>query len=160
MTPQQLTVKMAISAWETQVSRAEKIFHQLSDEQLWQEVSPGRNRGIYLLGHLIAVNDGLFKLFGLGERMYPELDAPFVAAPDKTNIEFPSTASLRQYWTALHEQLAEKFQHLTAEEWFQRHHSMTDEDFIKEPHRNKLSVLLNRTSHIAYHLGQVALIEK
>jgi hypothetical protein len=27
----------------------------------------------------------------------------------------------------------------------------------KEPTRNKLSVLLNRTSHVAYHLGQLIL---
>jgi hypothetical protein len=34
---------------------------------------------------------------------------------------------------------------------------MTDEDFAKNPARNKLSVLLNRTSHVAYHLGQMLL---
>jgi len=151
---------MALIAWDTQVSRAEKVFHGFTDEQLWQEVSPGRNRGVYLLGHLVAVNDGMFKLFGIGERLHPEYDIPFLSSPDKSNHDFPSTTVLRQAWTEVHTKLAESFQQLSPEEWFQRHQSMTDEDFAKEPHRNKLSVLLNRTSHIAYHMGQVALIKK
>ena len=33
------------------------------------------------------------------------------------------------------------------------------EDFIKEPHRNKLNVLLTRTTHLAYHAGQLALLK-
>ncbi|MDB5273935.1 MAG: DinB family protein [Chitinophagaceae bacterium] len=150
---------MALLSWETQISRADKTFQKLSDEQLWQEVSPGRNRGVYLLGHLVAVNDGMFTLFGLGERLHPELDEAFLKNADKAGFDFPSTADLRQYWLDVHSKLNEKFQALSAEEWFQRHNAMTDEDLAKEPSRNKLSVLLNRTAHVAYHLGQVALIK-
>ncbi len=156
----QLFVKMALIAWEGQVKRAGTLFNTLTDEQLLLEVTPGGNRGIYLLGHLVAVNDALLPLLGLGERLHPELENAFITNPDKSGIIMPSIAELRQYWSEVHARLADRFQSMTPEQWFQRHNSMTDEDLQKEPHRNKLSVLLSRTSHIAYHLGQEVLVKK
>ena len=35
------------------------------------------------------------------------------------------------------------------EAWFARHESMTDADFEKDPTRNKLAVLVNRTNHLS-----------
>ena len=43
--------------------------------------------------------------------------------------------------------------------WLSRHTSVSVEDFAKEPHRNRLSVLLSRNSHLASHLGQIALTQ-
>ena len=34
-----------------------------------------------------------------------------------------------------------------------------EEDFIKEPHRNKLNIILTRTTHLSYHTGQLALLK-
>jgi hypothetical protein len=160
MESQQLFVKMALLAWEVQVKRAGNLFDTLTDEQLLQEVAPAGNRGIYLLGHLIAVDDAMLPLLGLGERLHPELDEAFITQPDKSGIKMPAIKDLRPYWAEVHNRLAESFRAQSPEQWFQRHNAMTDEDFQKEPHRNKLSVLLSRTSHIAYHLGQQILIKK
>jgi len=33
------------------------------------------------------------------------------------------------------------------------------EDFAKEPHRNKLNIIISRTSHLQYHTGQIALLK-
>jgi hypothetical protein len=44
------------------------------------------------------------------------------------------------------------------EEWLTKHNSVSAEDFAKEPHRNKLSVLISRAMHQAYHGGQIALL--
>ena len=38
-------------------------------------------------------------------------------------------------------------------------HGLSAEDFAKEPHRNKISVLLSRNSHLAFHHGQMVLAE-
>lgn len=156
----QLFVTMALQAWELQVKRAGNVFETMTDEQLLEEVAPGKNRGIYLLGHLVAVHDRLFTLLGLGERLYPGLDEAFITNPDKSGFTMPAIKALRQAWAVVHSSLTTQFAGLPAEQWFQRHQSMTDEDFIKDPARNKLSVLFSRTSHIAYHLGQVVLIKK
>jgi hypothetical protein len=52
-------VDSALRAWKSNVERADRLFGGLSPELLEQEVAPGKNRLIYLWGHLAAVNDGL-----------------------------------------------------------------------------------------------------
>jgi len=151
---------MALQAWETNSKRATTIFNGFSDEDLFLEIAPGKNRVIYLLGHLTAINDRMLPLLGLGERMYPQLDEPFLSSPDKTVAALPSAKELREYWTKSNEILSGHFNRLSAGEWFQKHTQMTDEDYAKEPHRNKLSVLMNRTNHLSFHLGQLVLIKK
>lgn len=69
MTHEQLTVSVAIASWKNTVERADKVFSALPEEQFLQEVAPGRNRVIYLLGHLTTVHDGLHTILGLGERL-------------------------------------------------------------------------------------------
>ena len=48
----------------------------------------------------------------------------------------------------------------TAADWAQKHRAMSDADFATNPRRNRLAVLLSRTGHVAYHLGQCALAPK
>jgi hypothetical protein len=156
---QEVFVKMALNAWDIYIKRADKLFNSLTDQELLLEVSHGKNRGIYLLGHLTAVNDGMISIFGLGDRLYKQLDAAFIDKPDKSGLDMPAIAELRSYWTNLNNVLDNYFSEMKPAEWFQRHNLMTDEDLIKEPHRNKLSVLMNRTNHLAWHYGQLLLIK-
>ncbi|MFI5154364.1 MAG: DinB family protein [Chitinophagales bacterium] len=157
---QAIFIKMAMQAWELNIQRAERVFESLSEEDLMKEVSPGKNRGIYLLGHLIAINDTMISIFGLGERRFKILDEVFVSHPDKSGLPMPTIAELRQNWKDLHDLLKNYFGQMEPAIWFQKHTLMTDEDLIKEPQRNKLSVLINRTNHVAYHYAQVALLKK
>jgi hypothetical protein len=48
---------------------------------------------------------------------------------------------------------------LQADEWFQKHTAVSDEDFVKEPHRNRLTAVMGRSGHLAYHVGQLALLK-
>ena len=155
-----LFVKMVLTAWQLQNTRAMEIVEALSDEQLQQETAPGRNTGVYLLGHLAATNDTLFKLLGLGERLHPELDEIFVDTPDKSGQQMPSIETLKQYWKEINAALTNKFNVMRPDEWFQKHNSISEEDFAKEPHRNKLNVIITRTVHQGYHLGQMAYLKK
>ena len=70
----------------------------------------------------------------------------------------PDAATLRNEWKKSNEVLTKLFASMTPADWFARHTAMTDEDLAKEPGRNKLSVLINRTNHVAYHLGQLVLV--
>lgn len=154
-----LFIKMAISSWDIQNERVDKFLAATTDEQLKKEIAPGKNTGVYLLGHLVATNDGLFPLFGLGDRLFPALEKPFLKLPDKSGEVFPSVADLKKYWSEVNTRLSKHFSSMTPEDWFARHNSVSAEDFAKEPHRNKLNVLLSRTSHQAYHLGQMILLK-
>jgi len=151
----ELFIKMIISAWDTQNTRLNLLLEKLSDEQLSAETAPGRNTGTYLLGHLIAVNDGLFPLLEWGERKYPELDEVFLKNPDKSGLTTPSLPELRAKWTDVVTALAQQIKNMTPEAWFEKHTAVSQEDFEKELHRNKLNIIINRTNHQSYHLGQL-----
>ena len=156
---QEFVVKLALDAWNGQLSRADKFFNAHADEQLQNEVSPNRNTGVYLLGHLTAVHDAMFPLLGIGEKLYPELENTFIKNPDSSGIEKPSLKDLRSGWQEVNAKLSQKLGEFSIGGWLQKHNAVSAEDFIKEPHRNKLNVLFSRTNHIAYHLGQLAFLK-
>jgi hypothetical protein len=56
--------------------------------------------------------------------------------------------------------LFEGFASISAADWLKKHAAVSEEDFLKEPLRNRLAILLSRTNHLAYHLGQTALRPK
>ena len=157
MDPADLMLKVALASWNLTVGRADSVFTKMSDEQFYHEIAPGRNRPVYLLGHLTAVHDAMSAILGLGARLHPELDAIFLSSPDKTVDPLPPLAALRASWAGVNLALSERFATLTPAEWLQRHTAVTDEDYAKDPTRNRLNVLLNRTNHTSFHLGQLRL---
>ena len=160
MNTNEILVRMVLQSWEAQVSGFNKLLDELTDEQLSKEVAPGKNTGTYLLGHMVAVHDRLNDLLGLGSRTHPELDEPFISNPDKSGLKMPPLLVLREYLKEVNDKLSKYLKEMAPEDFFKRHNSMTEEDLIKEPTRNKLSVLISRTTHAAYHLGQLKLLSK
>lgn len=77
----------------------------------------------------------------------------FIEAPDKAVKEIPSASDLRTCWNRQCEVLKQKFENLKPDDWFEKHTAVSDADFINEPHRNKLNIILTRTTHLAYHTG-------
>jgi hypothetical protein len=158
-TSTKLTIKSALEAWNSYATRVDKLFDELSDEQMQKEVAPGKNAGTYLLGHLAAVHDGMLPLLDFGEKLQPAMFDIFIKNPDKSGLEKPSIKELRNFWKQVNNKLSEHIKRLTPEEWMQKHTSIGEEDFKKEPHRNKLNVLMNRTNHLAYHYGQLVFLK-
>ena len=159
MTKDQIIVKMLMDRWNASIENCNKLLNAVNDEQLQREVAPGKNRGIYLLGHLIAVHDRMLVLLNMGEKKYPELSKAFLEEADKVVAEIPSAKDLRSKWNEQKEDMKQKFDRLTADNWFERHTSVSEEDFAKEPHRNKLNILLTRTTHLQYHIGQLVYLK-
>jgi DinB family protein len=157
MTPEALSVRLALNSWKQAIGQIDKTLAALSDEELQREVAPGRNRLYYLLGHLTAVHDRLFPLLRLGERMHAELDEAFLVQPDRASPDRVPAADLRTAWSEVNGKLTAAFESLRPEEWLERHDSISPEDFVKEPLRNRLAVLLSRTNHASSHEGQMRL---
>lgn len=157
---QTLLVQLALDGWNTQSSRTTKCIQSLSNDAIAAETAPGRNSGAYLLGHLTAVHDAMLPLLELREILYPQLAPVFIQNPDKSGLEKPAVDELRLYWNSVQGALANHFAELQPEDWSKKHAAISQEDFVKEPNRNKLSVLINRTNHMAYHLGQLAYLKK
>src|SRR5260370_23063400 len=84
MTAEKSLIDSALRGWKSNVERADKLFGGLSPEQLDQEVAPGKNRLIYLWGHLTAVNDRLFPLLRVCARMPPQFDGIVISNPGKS----------------------------------------------------------------------------
>jgi hypothetical protein len=160
MTVETSLIDSALRNWRLNVDRAGKLFGNLSQEQLQYEVAPGKNRLIYLWGHLTAFNDALIPLLGFGLRMCPELDLMFVSNPDRTVPAILQGEDLKVIWQETSQILWTGFSRLSVADWLQKHSAVSEEDFLREPHRNRFTVVLGRTAHIAYHVGQAKLWER
>jgi hypothetical protein len=99
----------------------------------------------------------MLPMLGLGERLHPELDEAYINNPDKTLPDPLSGSELKKAWADVNDRLTAGFEKFTLEEWLKKHSAVSDEDFAKEPTRNRLAVFLSRTSHVAFHAGQAIL---
>ena len=157
MTNEEVLVATAVGSWKQIIGRADSVVAKTTDEQLDRHVAPGRNRVRYLIGHLVAIDDRLFLGLGIGERLHPELDAAYVTNPDGTLPDPVSTEELKKAWFDVHSKLTAAFEQMTAAQWLERHTAVSEEDFAKEPLRNRLAMLLSRTNHVSMHVGQALL---
>ena len=150
-------IDAALRAWRFNADRIDAFFNALSQDQLEQEIAPGRNRLIYLWGHIAAVNDGLFPLLGLGPKLYPEMEAMFIANPDRAVVTIYSAEQVKRAWSHINEELFAGLSGWSPMECLERHTAVSVDDFLQEPHRNRYTVVLSRNTHMAYHFGQAIL---
>ncbi len=120
MAPDEVLIHTAISSWEQVIKRVGTLCLSCSEEQLLVEVAPGKNRISYLWGHLTAVNDAMFSVLRLGERLHPELDAVFIAQPDRS-VPLPTSTEIAKCWEDVHTELLSRFKTLSSKEWLERH---------------------------------------
>src|ERR1700751_2581078 len=106
-------VALGLKVWNAQIDRADKLFGVLSSEEILREILPGRNRLLYLWGHLTAIHDAMLPLLSLGERLHPEFDVAFVSNPDKSRDDIPSHEQVRRAWTAVHAELRKGFEKMS-----------------------------------------------
>ena len=147
----------ALNSWKLVIGRLDQNLASLTDEQLQKRVAPGKNRLFYLVGHLTAVHDRLFPLLGLGERLHPELDEPFITNPDGAPTDTLSATDLKRAWSEVNSKLTAAFEGFTTSDWLAKHTAVSDEDFAKDPIRNRFAVVLSRTNHASFHTGQAVL---
>lgn len=157
MTNEELLGIAALNSWKQVIGRLDQNLAALTDEQLQKQVAPGRNRLFYLLGLLTAVHGRMFPLLGLGERLYPELDQPYITNPDRALADLVSPSDLKKAWTEVNSKLTAAFERFTPADWLQKHTAVSDEEFAKDPTRNRFAVVMGRTNHASFHSGQAVL---
>src|SRR5258708_32245507 len=145
MTNEGSYVAPGMKVGKTQIGRADKLFGSLSSEDVLREIAPGRNRLLYLWGHLTATHDVMLPLLGLGERLHPEFDASFISTPDKSKAAVPSHEQVRQAWKTVNGELWKGFEKMSWSDWLQRHTAVSEEDFAKDASRNRFAIRLSRT---------------
>ncbi len=158
--PTAMSINTAVHAWQQQNKTIATLFDKYDAEVYEHEVAPGRNRADYLLGHLIASNDGLLPLLGFGDKLFPELDKYFAPNTEWSYDDYPTLPELKQKWEKLNSTLSVHFDKLPLNGWLGKHTRVSEEDFSVDPLRNKLAVLIGRTIHMGYHLGQLAFLNE
>jgi hypothetical protein len=135
----------------------QKVIDTITDENFNQPMVPDGNSPSWLLGHLADTDDKLLELFGIGKRIYPELSTIYHHERNTNQRGHLPKDELSAKWKKIVTELDNAFKNMTEADWLARHLSVTEEEFKKEPHRNKLNVFLSRISHKASHLGQIAM---
>lgn len=157
MTNEELLSITALSSWKLVIGRFDQNLAALSEEQLQKQVAPGKNRLFYLVGHLTAVHDRLFPMLGLGGRLHPELDESYIKNPDGAVPDPLSASELTKAWTEVNSRLTSALEKFTPADWLKKHTAVSDEEFAKDPTRNRLAVVMSRTNHVSFHSGQAIL---
>ena len=151
------TLNTCLLQWDTYNKRILKTLETISEENYWKPIVAGGNSPSWILGHLTEADDALLELFGIGKRKFPELKEMYHHERGSNQSGHLSKAEITLKWKEILNALDTAFKSWNENDWLSRHTAVSEEDFKKEPHRNKLNVLLSRVSHKASHLGQIAM---
>jgi hypothetical protein len=157
VTSEELLTSSALNAWKLVIGRVNEGIAPLSEEQLQRQVAPGKNRLLYLIGHLTVVHDRMFPMLSVGQRLHPELEEAYLTNPDRALPDPISPSDLKKAWNEVNGKLTAAFEAFTPQEWLQKHNAVSEEEFAKDPLRNRLAVLMSRTNHVSFHAGQMIL---
>jgi uncharacterized damage-inducible protein DinB len=156
MTP----LNICLLQWETYNRRMQKVIDTISQENFHKPITPDGNSPSWVLGHLVDTDDALLELFGIRKRLFPELNTVYHHERDTNQKGHLTKEELTSKWKSVLDELDRAFKSMSENEWLGRHTAVSEEDFKKEPHRNKLNVMLSRVAHKASHLGQIAMQAK
>jgi len=146
-----------LDMWENKIEETTELFELLGDRFATEPVAPGKNRVIYLLGHLLVIHDGIFEALELGKRSYTHYDELFLTPQHPAN-KYPPYDLLLHKWISLNKTLTFQLRHIPFDEWRSKHHYISDTDFALHPTKNKFCVFQCTTMHLFHHSGQLALI--
>lgn len=149
------TLDICLLQWDVYNRRMLKTLDAISEEDLHKPIVPGGNSPSWLMGHLADTDDALLELFGIRNRMFPELAKIYHHERGTNQVGHLSKEELTTKWKAIIAELDRAFKSWNESDWHSRHMAVSEEDFKKEPHRNKLNVMLSRVTHKASHLGQI-----
>ena len=153
-------ISQLLGQWQDTYTRLTQLFESLSSWAWDKEIALGRNKPKYLMGHFTAVHDRIIDAMELGERFYPQLDELYINQPQNDTAPYEDYASIKQKWIKVNEYLLQRFKTMSMDDWFRKHHYVSEADFAKEPHRNKLAILISRFTHMYLHLGQLRLLKQ
>ncbi|WP_263358629.1 DinB family protein [Acidicapsa ligni] len=158
MTTDELFAAVAVTGWRRAIGFTERLLSSLSDEGLFLEVAPHRNRVYYIVGHLTATHDRLIDMLELGQRLHPEFDELFLDNPDRTFPDELSPTQLRDAFNTVNEKVTHGVEAMSPLDWLKRHSAVSEEEFDTDPKRNRLAVLQSRIGHVMYHNAQIRLL--
>jgi crotonobetainyl-CoA:carnitine CoA-transferase CaiB-like acyl-CoA transferase len=159
MSNEERMIHSALQSWNQVLTRLDQRLLDLTDEQLERQIAPERNRLIYLLGHLTVAHDKMRVLLRVGDRLHSEFDRAFFDNPDRSEKHQFRSSDIKSAWTEVNRDLTAAMSKFSNDEWLERHAAVAEADFAQDMTRNRLAILLSRTNHASFHLGQIVLVK-
>lgn len=133
------------------------VINILSDDEFKSEISPGKNHGVWLLGHLLTSDDDFSMFMGKGPVMFPEYYETFGQGSKLLPAEdYPSVHDLKDAWSKVCEKNRKIYSELTDDE-LQLPHAMV-KDIDKDYFKTKERVIMAWQLHQLYHAGQLGIL--
>ncbi|MDZ4713123.1 MAG: DinB family protein [bacterium] len=129
----------------------------LTDDEYRMELSPGRNHGVWLLGHLIVSDDDLSTFLGKGPLLYPQY-AEMFGQKSKLSVpeNYPAVSVLKECWEKVCEKNKKIYSGLTDNELNEPHALI--ENIQTDYFKTKDRVIIAWHFHQLYHTGQLAVL--
>jgi len=130
----------------------------LTDEDLCKEIDPGKNHGVWILGHLFQSEDELSGYFGKGGYIFPEYESLF-GQKNKTALpsSYPDVSFLRKQWETVKAKNDKILSELSDEEWNEPH-ALIEGNLENDYFKTKGGCIMNWILHQTYHIGQLVLL--
>ncbi|MBS1517152.1 MAG: DinB family protein [Bacteroidetes bacterium] len=143
--------------FDVMVRWVDGVLNGLDDADFKHELSPGKNNGVWLLGHLVVCDDDFSLYMGKGDILYPDYVDLFgqgtkVMPPEK----YPPVKELREGWKKVCEKNYRIYSNIRDEELKEPHALVKniEEDYFK----TKENIIMHWQLHQMYHAGQLAVI--
>jgi hypothetical protein len=130
---------------------------ELTDEELRSDIIPGKNHGVWILGHLVASDDTLSEYLGYGPTLFPETQRYAQGQLLLPVDECKPPSVLRDEWKKVCEKNETIYQRLTDAE-LDEPHAMLQGNPENDYFKTKQGVIINWSLHQVHHAGQLALL--
>jgi len=129
----------------------------LTDEEFEMELSPDKNHGVWIFGHLITSDDDFSYYMGKGNFMFPEYQDLFGQGSKLQPVKnYPEVSKLKEQWKSVCEKNKKIYESLKDEEFEESPENMTDE--MKKYFITKGKVVMAWQLHQMYHGGQLSVL--
>jgi uncharacterized damage-inducible protein DinB len=144
--------------WKTAIGWITRNLESLTDEELQKDIIPGRSNGLWLLGHLILVEDQFSVALGREARLFPELGQFFgIGTKPQLSEKLPTPAILRKQWQEVVAKSDRALQSIQDSEWGDDH-GLGKDTPIGKMFQTKGDCLSTFVLHQQYHNGQLGLL--
>jgi hypothetical protein len=149
--------KLLLEQYHFMLAWVDMYLDQLTDEELRSDIIPGKNHGVWILGHLVASDDTLSEYLGYGPTLFPETQRYAQGQPMLPVDECKPPTVLRDEWKQVCAKNEAIYQKLTDAE-LDEPHAFLEGDPEKDYFKTKQGVIINWSLHQVHHAGQLALL--
>lgn len=131
---------------------------QIGHGGLKKEIAPGKNHGVFLLGHILTSEDSISLFLGKGELLYPEYNLIFTSGSKLQPADkYPSTELLREQLNKVFQRNTNLYSEMSDSELNEPHSLLKgkmEDDFFK----TKEGVITKFLAHQLHHTGQLSIL--